>query len=380
MDKFDYIYYLKKYKDLRDTNINTYNKALKHWNKYGKNDIFKRYINKETDPEKYNCNIYIIAPIKEGGSYKYINDIIKYLESINKNYIIIRNNDEFNYMSIEFSNKDLLILQNLHNTKITFTNIENIVNKTKINLILPIHDFYFIYSKENINLNVHKIPINIKINHNLFKIAKHIIFPSKFMMDCYINIIGHNDNYCFVPHNDNLNINSELYIPSIINNINIGIITNINYIKGYSYYIKLCHINKYKNYNIHYYLFGDICNKNNFKSRYIHHKGKYNEDDIYDKLDKNNIHGLMFMNKYPEAYCYALTKGINSRLPLLYTDMGAISERLRNYQNNRFHIYNDINSFYNFIDYIIMNENIGIKNELDLEIKINQFYIELLNV
>ncbi len=32
MYHFDYIYYLKKYKDLCDANINTHNKALKHWN------------------------------------------------------------------------------------------------------------------------------------------------------------------------------------------------------------------------------------------------------------------------------------------------------------------------------------------------------------
>jgi hypothetical protein len=89
----------------------------------------------------------------------------------------------------------------------------------------------------------------------------------------------------------------------------------------------------------------------------------------------------MFLNSLPETYCYALTKGINMRLPILYTNMGAIGERLEklNYPN-RFHIYNNINSFNNFIDYIIMNENIGTKNELDLEIKINTFYIDLFNI
>ncbi len=381
---FDYIYYLKKYKDLRDANINNYDKALKHWNKYGKNDKFKRYINKETDPEPFICNIYIIAPIKEGGSYKYINDIVNYLERINKKYIIIKNKAEFDYISLEFSNNDLLIVQNLHNTKITFTNIENIVNEKNINLILSIHDFYFIYSKENMNINVHKIPtnnINININNNIFKLAKYIIFPSQFMFDIFVNIIGYNNNYTLVPHNDNLNYNDKKCIPKIINNqINIGIITNINHIKGYSYYVKLCNINKYNSFTIHYYLFGKVYNKNKLKSRYIHHEGKYNEDDIYDKLEKKNIHGLMFMNNYPESYCYALTKGINSRLPILYTNMGANGERLGNLKNDRFHIYNDINSFYSFIDYIIKNENIEIKNELDLEIKINPFYIELFNI
>ncbi len=377
-DFFDWTYYLKKYKDLRNVNINSYYKALKHWNKYGR---LKRYCNSKIDPEPFICHIYIIAPIKEGGSYKYIYDIINYLDRINKNYIIIKNLIEFSYMFDDFNNKDLLIVQNLYNTNIKFIDIEKCIIEKQINLILPIHDFYFIYSNENLNnINIHKEPKVIKINHNLLKIAKYVIFPSQFMLDNFVNIIGYNDNYKLIYHNDNLNYNNELYIPKILEyKINISIITNINQIKGYDYYIELCKINKYKNYTIYYYLFGNIINRDNLKKKHIYHEGIYNEDDIYEKVSNKNIHGLMFINSLPESYCYALTKGINMRLPILYTDMGAIGERLNNI-NNRFHIYNDINSFYNFIDYIIMNENTGIKNELDLDIKINKFYVELFNI
>ena len=385
MDDFNWIYYLKKYKDLRDVNINNYNKALKHWNKYGKNGKLKRYYNKESDPEPFICHIYIIAPIKEGGSSKYINDIINYLERINKNYIIIKNKEEFDYMSSDFNTSDILIIQHLLNTNIKFIDIENSVIDKKINLILPVHDFYFIYANENLNnINIHKEPKIIKINNNLIKNAKYVIFPSQFMFDRFVNIIGFNDNYKLVYHNDNYKLvynNDELYVPEIIEfQINISIITNINKVKGYNYYIELCKINKYKNYTINYYLFGNIINKDKLKGKHIHNEGTYNEDDIYEKVSNKNIHGLMFLNSLPETYCYALTKGINIRLPLLYTNMGAIGERLEKINNNRYHIYNDINSFYNFIDYIIMNKNIGTKNYLDLDIKINEFYIELFNI
>lgn len=377
MDNFDYIYYLKKYKDLRDANINNYNRAFNHWKKYGK---FKRHCNKITDPYKYECHIYIISPIKDGGSHKYINNIIDYLERINKNYIIIKNKEELDYMKEDFNNEDLLIVQYLHNTNIKFVDIENIIN-TNINLILPIHDFYFIYSNENINTNIHNIPTKKhKIKHNLFKLAKYIIFPSQFMYNIFVNIIGTADNYYIVPHNDNLNYNNKIYIPKILNNqINIGVITNVNYIKGYRYYVELCRIKKYNNNNIHYYFFGNV-NKNNLTHNYIHHEGIYNEDDIYIKLNNKNIHGLMFMNNCPETYCYALTKGINSRLPILYTNIGAVGERLGYYNNSRFHIYNDINSFYNFINDIIINNNTGTIEELNLDIIINPFYIKLFNV
>lgn len=376
---FDWIYYLKKYKDLRDANINSYAKALNHWNKYGK---LKLYCNKDIDPEPFICHIYIIVPIKEGGSYKYINDIINYLKSINKNYIIINNIIEFNYMSKKFKNNDLLIIQYLYNTCIKFIDIENCINKKKINLILPIHDFYFLYSNENLNkMYIHFEPKIITNNNNLLNIAKYIIFPSKYIADKFIEKKKIYQNYIIIPHNDNLNYHEALFIPKILEfEINIGIITNINIIKGYNNYIELFNINKYKKYKINYYLFGNINKKYIIKGETVHYEGIYNEDDIYIKIYNKNIHGLMFMNSFPETYCYALTKGINMRLPILYTNMGAIGERLEKLNNNRFHIYNDINSFYNFIDYIIINENVGTLNELDLDIKINKFYVELFNI
>jgi hypothetical protein len=372
---FNYIYYLKKHKDLRDMNINTYEMALNHWNTFGK--IEQRYINIENDPYPFICNIYIICPIKEGGSYKYISDIINYLEEYKKNYIIIKNKEELYYMSVDFNNNDILIVQNLSRTNIDFTDIDKIM---KINIILPIHDFYFIYANNN---NIHKVPVkyNIKkITHNLLKIAKYVIFPSKFMMDSFIKITGVYDNYKLIYHNDNINYHYEHYIPRIYDmKINIGIITNINTIKGYSYYVKLCNINKYKKYYIHYYLFGNVYNKERLESKFIHYEGIYNEDDIYEKLKNKNIHGLMFMNNYPEAYSYALTKGINSQLPILYTNIGAIGERLNNI-NNRFHIYTNVNSFYNFMNYIIDNNGQNKKLNLKLNLIINPFYKELFNL
>ncbi len=114
-DVFNWKYYLKKYKDLRDANINTYDLAFHHWNKYGKKT---RYCNIETDPNPYICHIYIISPIKTGGSHKYITDIINYLDKVNINYIHINNVYEYKYMHTEFTNKDILFriypIQKLH--------------------------------------------------------------------------------------------------------------------------------------------------------------------------------------------------------------------------------------------------------------------------
>ncbi len=236
---------------------------------------------------------------------------------------------------------------------------------------------YYLYSKE-INNNVYIIPNkNIILKHKLLKLAKYVIFPSKYIANVYIDIIGPYNNMHIIPHNDNCTYNKELYIPKVDNIIKIGIITNINIIKGYDYYKILCNINKYKEYTIHYYIFGFVKNKDILINKYIHHNGPYNENEIYDIIKTNNIYGLMFLNKHPETYCYALSKGINMRLPILYTDIGAVGERLSSYNDEKYHIYTNINSYYKFIDYIIYNNGTGNWKDINMEININKFYIDL---
>ncbi len=423
---FDWKYYLMKYKDLRDANINTEEMALYHWNKYGKG---KRYGNRENDPEPFKCNIFIISPIKKGGSHKYIKDIMNYLDSMNINYISINNLEEFNYIKTILTDNDLLIVQHLTHMNITFNDIERCVSKTNVKLILPIHDMYYLNSKENINnINIHYPQNKYNITHNLFNLAKYIIFPSNYIHKIYTNIINLNNiiyNYYIVHHND-ININNNtLFIPKINKQIiKIGIITNVNIIKGFEFYKKLCYINKYNkddfvncvcrysrtlinanafitanpadltkrepvysknlnsdahNYTIHYYIYGYVNKKEEFKSKFIHLEGQYNENDIFDIIKNKNIHGLMYLNAHPETYSYALTKGIAMRLPILYTNIGAIGERLGEYNDNRYHVYTGTESYYKFIQYIIDNNGTGGWEDIDTQIHINDFYVDLFN-
>lgn len=365
---FDWKYYLMKYKDLRDANINTVEMALYHWNKYGKG---KRYGNIENDPEPFKCNIFIISPIKKGGSHKYIKDIMNYLDNMNINYISINNLEEFNYIKTILTDNDLLFAQYFTHMNITFNDIERCIKKTNVKLILPIHDLSYLNSKED-------------IIHNLFNLATYIIFPSNYIHKIYTNIYIIN-NYHIVPHNDINCVYNKLYIPKINKNIiKIGIITNVNIIKGFEFYKKLCYMNKYNkydfvNYTIHYYIYGYVNKKEEFNSKFIHLEGQYNENDIFDIIKNKNIHGLMYLNAHPEIYSYALTKGIAMRLPILYTNIGAIGERLGKYNDNRYHVYTGTESYYKFIQYIVDNNGIGEWEDIDTQIHINEFYVELFN-
>ena len=79
-----------------------------------------------------------------------------------------------------------------------------------------------------------------------------------------------------------------------------------------------------------YYLYSDY---NDARFPEVVVRGAYQENKIYCMLKDDNIHSLIFLNRYPETYSYALTKGINSGRPLLYTRMGAIIGNILAKQN-----------------------------------------------
>jgi hypothetical protein len=300
--------------------------------------------------------LFIINSNNYGGSYKYILDLLQK----NTNHYCIKNIIELNNTA-RFIKNNVLLLQYINGYDFTFNDIIKIVRKYNIKLIIPIHDFYFINSNDGHNIvDFHNIPTISHLNHELFEVAYQIICPSYFMYNIFIKFINNNiiNKMIVQYHDDKLNYNENTYIPiinnNIINNINIGIITHINKIKGEDIYLELIN----KPYNFH--IFGKVNNKK-FNKNNVYLYGVYNEDKIYKLLIKNNIHGLLFLSNTPESYCYALTKGINSRLPILYTDIGAISERLAYYNNNyRFIKYNTIDDFNIFINYIKNNQGIGV--------------------
>lgn len=252
---------------------------------------------------------------------------------------------------------DILLLQYIVGFNITFDDIINIVRKYKIKLVIPLHDFYFLNSNDGKSvINIHTVPTISYLKKELFEVAHKIICPSNFMYDIFINFVDMNirDKMVVEYHNDMICYNENLYIPKIINNINIAIITHVNIIKGEENYLELFD----KPYNFH--IFGKVnMDQKSYLRKNVFLHGKYNEDMIYQLLVKNNIHGLLFLSYTPESYCYALTKGINSRLPILYIDIGAIGERLSLYNNMRFIKYYRGSDFEKFIDYIKKNNNTG---------------------
>lgn len=71
----------------------------------------------------------------------------------------------------------------------------------------------------------------------------------------------------------------------------------------------------------------------NLPINYRHYKG-YSDETIIDTLHNDNVHIILWPSRLEETYCYALSRMINSGLPIVYYRRGAFGDRLPS--NGRF--------------------------------------------
>jgi hypothetical protein len=323
-------------------------------------------------------NVYIITNNLYGGSGKYLIDIVNRYKNYN-NFIYI--NSEILLKNIIYLKNDIIFVGHIFGTTINVTDIIDIKIKYDCKLIIPIHDFYWLtYDLSVHNINIHNIYLknNIQINSNIkkiFDIADTIIHPSKFTYDIYSKFLP-NINFKIVNHNDYFIDYSTKYIPPIVNNeINIGMVSIFTECKG-KHNIEILQ-NRYTIYNNHKIIF--MINSVNIPM--------YNELEFYDYIKKYNLHCLVFLNKWGETWCYTLTKGINSGLPIIYNNFGSFKERIQK-KEHYFKVYENENEneneneklyiiFENMLDYIISNN--GKFNTMNINTKIiyNRYYNKL---
>ena len=317
--------------------------------------------------------VYVICNIKLGGTSKYINDILKSFPEIK--FVFLTERKQIN--GIKFKDTDIIFVQQLIMTNIFPEDIIYIKDTYNSKIVISIHDFCW-FNKEiihNFGIDPYHwhgkyIEDNIIINESvkkLFSIANDIIHPSLFTYNLYSNYFD-KKNFKLVYHNDNIVNNNINNFPVIKKEINIGVLHSFSIYKGKEIVnILMEKYTRYKKYKINF-LISDFTIE------------KYEEDNFNDIIKKYNIHCLLSLNKWGETYCYALTKYLNSGLPILYNNIGSFKDRIpkkEKYQillesENEYEDFitnpeNQIiacNKFISFLEYII-------KNNIDTTYKFN---------
>lgn len=369
------------------------------------NEINNTYLNYYNNPIKKN--ILYISHIG-GGTDKYMKDLEKifpeynFIRFIDEKYIINDDNKKpynelYNFINVIHINS-IINNENFRNTYDDTINLIYFLDsfESYVKKIITIHDFQWLFpdnpniTLENFNKNIENNNRNINKNIEYFKKildkCDKIIFPDNILYINYnklINLSSYNNKIFIINHCDKLIEYSNLYISPIIDNtINIAFVGNFCEYKGKNVFINISkRLQKYKNYNILYHVFGENngysneSNNNEYNNKIILHN-KYNDNDIIDLLYKNNIHGIMHLSLFEETYCYALTNSINSGLPILHNNYGVFKNRLGCFEE-RFIIYQEYNDIYYFLDYIIKNNGIkNINNYISKDLQPNKWYLE----
>ena len=317
--------------------------------------------------------LYIFTDVSMGGTFRFFKDLEKWM-SLEPTFV----SSCSELKKIHFKKNDILLYQKISEfySDSAVTHVMSQIPSPR--LLIVVHDYFFLGAEDQGTL-VHTPSYTSMADSKkeVLRMAENVIFPSWYIYYYYTQFYSL-DSFRMIPHIDNVSF-QPLRIPQIYDKtIKLAIITPLNLYKGkYNYIYMFKHIsNVSSNHKLEYHLFGtSIPISKNVKCY-----PPYREDDIYEKL--GNMHGMLFLNHFPEMYSYALTKGINSGLPILYSNFGAIQERLEEWKDPRyfptdpsnkeqFHI--DIEKFSEFI---IKNQGTGESIPLEFKTIIPEFYIK----
>jgi hypothetical protein len=332
------------------------------WNARIKNQL--GYIYKEP--------LLVICNNLGGGSFKFITDIsICYKVPI----IFIKSKKEL--FTCNINSRTIIIIQSFLFTDLEVDMLIFMHKQTQCKILLPIHDWYwFIYPYLNKydNLNHQLYLYNFTVpakTRELFSICDKIICPSTFVYDIIHNKFPTSTNIImqeWLDYDYKAYVNEQPNVPpTLLNNkINIGIFNTYITYKGKESIDYL--VQTYPDVNFY------IVGKN---------IPMYKETEFFSYIEKYNIHGLLYLNKWGETYCYSLTKGLMSGLPILYNNFGSFTERIplmekyiincskeTEYENKTLLEIN----FKKLLEYISTHQGVYIKKNYDLTINTNLLF------
>lgn len=280
---------------------------------------------------------YIICYSFEGGTKKFLLDLENFFPQTE--FIKVLGKDDMNVINLSLEAN--VLINNLSNTDIVVQDLIELKNSNpKLKFYIVLHDMYWLnydnltnnqteltnyYSNlTNTHLSVHGIYLKPNITlcpliTNLFNLCENVICPSKFVYTIYSSQYT-NSNLIIVPHIDidlKQNPIQTHYIPPFISNtINVGCLNYNHYHKGINLITHLkSNYTKYNNWTINWFIVGENI-------------PIYNENEFFEIITKYNIHCLTYLSIVGETWCYSLTKGIKSQLPIFYNNIGSFAERV----------------------------------------------------
>lgn len=312
----------------------------------------------------FTQTVYFLSCVKTGGSIKYMYDLAKSFPYINFKII----SSKLCLLNVDFKHSDLIFVQQLYSSDIEYIDILKIRNIYNCKIYMTIHDSIWISEKFKNTDNYFKNYLlnDIEIHQDilsLFKICTHIIHPSLFTYNNYAKYFPRH-NFILCRHIDE-KVNKVYHVTESITKVKKLNILRRNHRKNSAnstgniiiskntIICKSKRKSKIRKVKIDYttlvppkkIVLGMMCDPTEVKGIEMYEMLKQipsnvvvkfkvigydmeRYDDFNSHLKKYNISGLIYLSKYGETYCYALTKYLNSGLPILYNNFGVFKERI----------------------------------------------------
>ncbi len=290
------------------------------------------FVNHVGRTREYTNSIYVINTVKHGGALKYIYDLENYFSEVQ--FVYITQENQLNTHPI--NSKSIVLINHLTSGNISITDITNLKLQTKAYFILIIHDFFYLGLKSPYYHVEYGKPLPENETHASY-LWKKSFHPVVCDMLQSMDVIIHQNQFsfdqfqrkgCSSLHNSIIippadypiqRSKNVIYRPIINNEIHLGMMTSNTVIKGQEMIKILKHF--YINYQ-NFYIRWKIVGYNNIPL--------YNDSltSFFNLIIKENIHSLLYFNKYGETFSFALTKYLNSQLPILYNNIGSFKDRM----------------------------------------------------
>lgn len=254
-----------------------------------------------------------------GGTQKYIDELCS---------LFPKNNHIINPQSFQL---DQVKCFHIHSTMVGGSIGWSILRffETKKDFILTIHDYQWLFpdypnpTTEDFNTLICPIE-NIENFSKLVRGCKKVFFHTKNTLSRYEQFCGKMDfGNIIIEHPCDIPVNYErFYIPKIENIVHVGFLGGEAEHKGFKLLENAAH--NMKN-GIIFHVYGGL---DHLSIGNILFHGPYRDETIVDVLRRNGIHILLALSLSEETYCYALTHMINTGIPIVFLNRGAISERL----------------------------------------------------
>jgi len=299
-------------------------RALQKYLQYKPTDeLVNEFIfNQDMSLRGYARRIYVVNNVHVGGASKFLNDLIQSFPDMQ----FVPLPDKKSLMSANIQENDMVFVNHLINTDISASDLLELKAKSNAMLVTHLHDFFILtpQRKEGKGINMHTSYLLSKdieaATKSFLSSCTHIITPSMFVRKRLLKSYS-GENIVTVYPNDYYVSREKVVHPAIRNReINVGMFASLVDVKGAKFVeILRARYRAYLNYTI------------NFKIVGVN-LPKYNDtaDSFNSLVEAAHIHGLVYLSRFAETYCYAMTKYLNTKLPILYNGIGAFRERLVN--------------------------------------------------